>query len=278
MKKLLIGISAVLLAGIVAAPAQADLDVLANVSLTKDVFINEDIIKVKNLTITVIGEPESAGAAEALVFANVTNTGNNVGPVEQQDGPDLLQFDAFIGPGEENGGSINGNHGIVGVNQDVGNNVNQANLVAAAVSDSEGAAANSEAVVDQVNTGNTTTFTGQFPGENGVTPEKNTTILDSIQDNTGIVGVNQNAGDNNNQTNAVAVALGDDGDSIFALSNAFLGQVNMNNTVTETNTARTPTITNSITGNSGITTVNQTPGNMVNQGTVISLSGRVSIF
>jgi hypothetical protein len=278
MKKLLSGIAVLLLAGFVAAPAQADIDVVANVNLTKNVLILENITKFKTLFIDVDGNPLTEGAAEALVLVNVTNTGNTVTGNDsgEEPLPDGRLFDAFIGPGGEGGeGSINNNEGVVHVNQDVGNNVNQANVLASAISDVPSAAANSEAVVDQINTLNSVTFTGLGDPSN---PEKNTTITVSVNDNTGIVGVNQNAGDMNNQTNAVAVALGDDGDSTFALSNAFLGQVNMGNTVTERDTVRAPTIEDSILSNTGIVTVNQTPGNMNNQGTIVSFSGTASIF
>lgn len=106
--------------------------------------------------------------------------------------------------------SINGNQGIVNVNQSPGSMNNQANLVSLAVSFADGGVALSEADLGQVNSWNdvhesdATPVSGQNPliGIN-----KNADITGSINNNTGIIGVNQAAGNMANQANNVSAAV-----------------------------------------------------------------------
>ena len=93
--------------------------------------------------------------------------------------------------------SINGNSGITAVNQAAGNINNQATAISVAAAGGADGVALSEAVLGQVNTGNTVL-------ENNVV--KNTVISGSIIGNTGIVGVNQAAGNMANQSNVVAIS------------------------------------------------------------------------
>jgi hypothetical protein len=67
---------------------------------------------------------------------------------------------------------------------------------------------------------------------------------------------------------ALAVGFG----SHVALAEADLGQYNAHNTIISFETTHTDTIQDSITGNTGVTTVNQTTGNNNNQGSTISFS------
>ena len=83
--------------------------------------------------------------------------------------------------------------------------------------------------------------------------------------------VNQNVGNMNNQLNALSLAAGLEAD--FALADAFLGQFNTQNIVSEFQTIRTATITNSVNHNIGVTNVNQVTGNMNNQAAVVSFAG-----
>jgi hypothetical protein len=92
--------------------------------------------------------------------------------------------------------SINHNKGIVGVNQSVGNMNNQLNQVALA--------ANGYALVALAETD-----LGQLNAVNVVETSygfKIDTICNSINYNKGIVGVNQSAGNMNNQANVVSIA------------------------------------------------------------------------
>jgi hypothetical protein len=78
----------------------------------------------------------------------------------------------------------------------------------------------------------------------------------------------------NNQINAVALAVGVN--AAVALSEADLGQLNSSVEVNETNTTRAEDITGSVVGNTGITQVNQSNGNLNNQASVVSVSALTS--
>ncbi len=295
MKKIFAAWLAVLLVG-VTAPAFADVTIIVDVFKDKDVNITENIRETWNITFDVDVIIASTGGAEAKAIANITNTDNEVrpdetvliGPAGDQENAladgDRFDLDASILS------SITGNQGEVQLNQDVGNNVNQGNLVAVAASNADGSAADSQAAVDQLNTRNFSRLVNESL-QTDLT-DRLALIDTSIVGNTGIVQVNQNAGDNNNQTNALSAAIGlgpgpgplfplGPGDNFaglgslgaaVALSEASLGQENTNNIVESINTVKFDTLTSSITGNSGIVSANQTVGNMNNQGSVVSLA------
>lgn len=92
--------------------------------------------------------------------------------------------------------SINNNTGITAVNQAAGNINNQATAISIAFAGGNGVAL-SEALLGQVNTGNSVI-------ESNVV--KSTSITASINGNTGIVGVNQAAGNMANQSNVVSIS------------------------------------------------------------------------
>lgn len=255
----------------VATPASADVFVNATVNKTQSVHETDIITKTKTVTITVTAPGTQAGAAEADAVVNVKNTdvrvdgghtavptGNLLDPLKVNFN---LQKTATIDT------SINGNIGIVGVNQDVGNFVNQANVVSFALTRDPNAVTDSKALVSQDNDNSNVYDTEHFDLNANM---RALSISTSINGNTGITGVNQNAGNANNQTNAVAAAVGDGAN--VALADAALGQVNTNVYSQELGTVRREAITNSVNGNTGVTQVNQSNGNFNNQGSVVSIS------
>ena len=294
MKKLLATTAVGLALGFLPATgAMADVFVTATIDKTETITVTENLAKTKVATINVnFNRQDLVGAAEANAVANVTNSGNTVSFA--------LGNATFLGSalGSTLGGiatnffngldgastvmlihrtasitdSINGNQGIVGVNQDVGNMANQANIVAFATdvtSPTGSTFANSQADISQSNHDN---FVWHVEGPFvGVPPvDISATIDGSINDNTGVVGVNQNAGNMNNQTNSLALAVGPD--AVYALAEANLGQENAHNIVMELNTGKADTITGSVNGNTGIVQVNQSVGNMNNQASAFSIS------
>ena len=139
------------------------------------------------------GEEENEGGRED---GNLVDTVN------------LLFRDAVIA------NSINGNLGIVNVNQSAGTANNQANMVALAVSlvdeeDEGGGVALAEADLGQVNAFNRVQESDSDP-TSGSDPflgiNKSATIVGSVNNNTGIVNVNQGAGNMANQANNVSAA------------------------------------------------------------------------
>ena len=291
-------------------PASADVFVHATITKDKDIVIDETI----NITKTVDLDAQAdnlhyAAAAEADAIVNQEASENTVDHSRTQldaglESIDLVNFgidlDATIN------GSILGNTGIVDVNQDVGNMSNQGNQVALAIATPHGPTAaegdpehvviNSQSEADQINRGNSvrdledprSTPTAPFPTspvtsypDNPDSQNKSASILGSINGNTGIVNVNQNAGNMNNQANseAIAVAINLAG---VALSEAALGQVNTNPDATavvagpadvfEAGVNKTANLAGSLNGNTGVGGVNQAAGNMANQANIFSLS------
>ena len=202
--------------------------------------------------------------------------------------------------------SVNTNTGIVGVNQDVGNMSNQGNQVALAVATpatqlpavgdvedtTNGVLVNSQSEAQQINRGNFV-YHGEIPQPTATTgstigqavdyrggPNEVASITGSISGNTGIVNVNQNAGNMNNQGNseALAVAINLAG---FALAEAALGQENANSgdnqhapfgTVYEYGVQKSASMSGSLNNNTGVGGVNQAAGNMANQANIFSAS------
>jgi hypothetical protein len=182
-------------------------------------------------------------------------------------------------------GSVLGNAGITQLNQDVGHMVNQSNNVSASVN-LQAFFAESHAIVEQQNNNNSVTQRGILPGTG--LPNENSfalrraDIINSINGNSGVTQVNQNAGVANNQANSVSLALSlgrtnAGGTTAVALSEADLGQWNIGHRVNERDTIKVGRIIGSINNNGGITSVNQSTGNMNNQATVISFAGASSI-
>jgi len=292
--------SALALALIAASlPASADVHVLASIQKTKDITITERITinKTVNLDVNVLNLDFDA-AAEADAILNQESEGNDVDSSHSQLEGDIAEANNFgIDLDATIAGSINDNTGIVDVNQDVGNMANQGNQVALAIATPAVAAnvgdpvfVNSQAEVEQINENNAV-WHGEAPGfiENddddpipAVTlvdlPNKSADISGSINGNVGIVNVNQNAGNMNNQANseALAVAINLAG---VALSEAALGQLNTHAEnsngfppVFEFGVEKSASLTGSLNGNVGVGGVNQAAGNMANQANVFSMS------
>ena len=281
MRKLLLSTALTLSVGAFAlqSPAIADIStapggtvvVTAHIDKDKDKRVVELIAKLKVAAILVFGVFTGKSAAEADLMVDQQNKNNTV--THENPSANLpagrkgsVELTATIR------GSVLRNTGIAQLNQDTGNMVNQANVLSAAVS---GGAVfvDSQAAAQQDNIGNTSTTIEVVPSGNFVpaNAQKTALITGSINLNSGIVGVNQNVGNMNNQLNAVSLAVGLEAD--FALADAALGQFNTGNKVHEFGTIRTATITGSVNNNTGITGVNQATGNMNNQATVISFAG-----
>jgi hypothetical protein len=245
------------------------------VNKDKNVNILVDLQVVKFIEIDVQLNRLLDGAAEAHAVANVENTNNNVGACQLScpDGPGGgLMGNYNIDLHASLTGSVTDNDGIVGVNQDVGNMVNQANILAMArtefTDDTRKMVSDAESSVDQWNSFNTATQYETLPEGVFDDPDHSATITDSISGNSGVVGVNQNSGNMNNQTNAVGMVIGAGNSTV--LTDANLGQYNAFNTVKGVNTVKVDLITNSINDNSGVVSVNQSVGNMNNQGSAIA--------
>ncbi|MEZ5830316.1 MAG: hypothetical protein R3D05_03990 [Dongiaceae bacterium] len=271
-----------------AKPVMADVDAVATISKDKDINITENVYITKTVDIHVAVTFDLQGGAEAQALLNVTNAGNTVDgqaiPGSSESEPEYgLHYSA------DTANSVNNNRGVWGYNQDVGNMVNQGNVVSVAgIADQIEAFAQSQAHVDQANTNNRSRELEVLrSGGDPVSLEnladtdpasfdtnKEARLTRSVNGNAGIINVNQNAGNNNNQNNAVAAAVGIGAE--FAMSEGDLGQENSHNTVQEVQTVKVSSIQGSVNGNNGIVNVNQSTGNMNNQGNVVSFSAITS--
>ena len=277
--------------------ASADVNVTATIDKTKDITITERITITKTVDILVEAVNLQYGAAaEADAIVNQENTDNTVTHTRKQlsEGVEPAEANNFgIDLAATIDGSVNNNTGIVDVNQDVGNMANQGNQVALAVAFPEAGLAagepsvlvNSQSEAEQINQNNRV----QHLEDPSVQPgglvdgvHHSASISNSITGNVGIVNVNQNAGNNNNQANSEALAVAIDLAGV-ALSEAALGQVNgvsdaINgetgeaNFVHEAGVVKSASITGSINNNVGVGGVNQAVGNNGNQANIFSLS------
>ena len=299
-----LAIAAVLTAGM-AAPALADVDVTVLVSKDKTITVNESLSKDVTVTITLDVDVDLDRAAEAIALVNHTAADNVVDrviatPAATDD--EAVVRTALIGDVAA-GGSVSGNQGVTGVNQDVGAMTNQGNIWSVAVSEDSDSPptpndppdtfVDAQAEVDQLTTRNTVDWEPGASQNNAIIITAN--IEDSIIANRGLTAVNQNAGNMNNQSNAVAVAAGlfqglispnnvppcspacFDG-AVVALAEAALGQETTDNIVLEGPNdphLKLATMLDSVQRNIGVTQVNQDTGNMGNQGNVTAVGAAV---
>jgi len=279
-KLLMIGLASLVMVAW-AAPALADVNVYADIDKEKTITVTETITITKTATVDVLVEAAGNEAAEAMAIANQENADNYACENCAEKQNYIL-------------GSVLTNTGITNVNQSVGNMNNQGNITAISIDLPPGGGggipersgfANAQASVDQkqglVIVGYVTdTETGEILGPiYEVSPNvvnsinilfRESLIQGSINHNVGVTNVNQAAGQMNNQANATALAVCLDG--AVALSETDLGQYSLGNQVYETFTLKTASILGSINENQGVTFVNQTSGNMANQGNALSLS------
>ncbi len=241
--------------------------VSAYVRAYKDRKVLEVVLKAKLVLVLSGGIIPTDGAAESDVIVKQKNYDQTVDHRHPTDGnPNPLELDAVMN------GSFNGNEGIIQANQDVGNMVNQGNVASVAITGSETALTDANAAASQVNKDNLSGTTVPLDIGNW---NKDNRIINSLNGNSGVIHVNQNSGDMNNQLNITSGAVGDG--SIVAMADAELGQFNTGNTVFDVNSQKRDRILGSVNGNSGIVNVNQSSGKFNNQATVVSFAGSATI-
>lgn len=293
MKKTLLLLSTALLASAIAfsVPARADVTVDGHAEFIKDIEVWERSYSLYAVGILSYGLFIDSSAAESISVTNQRNQDHTflydpdegtLTPAQTRGRTGVnAQYQATIT------GSILENTGITQVNQDVGHYANQANVLSAALN-RRAFFAESHNVVEQQNRRNDVTQEGTLPLDGSLpTPDsfalRRADIIRSVNENAGITQVNQNSGVANNQVNSVSLALSlgnsptANGTSAVALSETDLGQWNVGNKTDEVNTIKVSRIIGSINDNGGITSVNQSSGNMNNQATVISFAGASSL-
>jgi hypothetical protein len=286
-----------------AGAASADVTTDWTLIKTKTTTINEPTTIYKTETIIVTDTQPLNSEASGLVVINSSvegavvgtanvvdpNIGNLSNPPAEPFTGDFTNYD--IHRSTLITGSVTTNTGIGQLNQDVGNNSNQGNVLAAGLVFGGNDLAKAEAYVEQLgehnsarniedpnylkansayNTGNPSLTPLQGP----LVPQISADIENSINHNVGVFMVNQNAGNNNQQHNALAAAIGDN--AFTALADAGLHQVNSGNHVYDLNTVKQDTINASVNSNQGLVMVNQSVGDNNNQATVVNVAAIAS--
>ena len=136
--------------------------------------------------------PSNVGFAHASAAATQSQTGNNIDTVN------LIYRDATITD------SLNQNQGLVYANQSSGNMNNQMNVLSLAYSLASSGVALSEAALGQFNTAGRVGESTQVGSTVGI--NKLSRISNSMNENVGILGVNQSTGNMANQANIVSIA------------------------------------------------------------------------
>jgi len=250
--------------------ARADVFVHATIDKTKDITVTETVTITKSIDLQVQEQIPVDSVAENDIVKNQRNQYNYVQDDNGQSSTDIT-------------GSGGGLSGIGNFNQASGYINNQGNEVSVTFADSPSgfALAHSQASIEQTN--------GQFvtdpptPGgpvtpnssfynvyEQVFTATQSDSIGTSFEAASGVIGINQAAGNLNNQNNAVAIAVATT--VVYALGEADLGQFNTGNWANVQDQNRSDSITGSFGAASGIVQVNQSSGSLNNQANVVQVA------
>jgi hypothetical protein len=149
--------------------------------------------------------------------------------------------------------SFQGNRGIIGANQNSGNLNNQANVHVIAHNSSGPTIQLGHAAIEQRLEENTIVTSGAAREDR---------IQDSFGGTVGIVGINQSAGNLNNQANVMAITLGI-GSEFLPLEDSSLGAVNTGNKLTPGPPGpKSDVIVGSFAGFRGLAQVSQSAGDL----------------
>ncbi len=158
--------------------------------------------------------------------------------------------------------SVEGNSGLVNINQSSGNLNNQANVRAIAVSPGPGAPQKAVARDFGVIEGNIVETSGG---------KKTDLIQDSLRNNTGVIGVNQSAGSLNTEHNLLAFVVGE----AVSLTEAEMAGVRSRNKIVQKgSTERVDLILDSFGNTRGMVQITQAAGDLNVLGNTIAFSYR----
>jgi hypothetical protein len=285
MKKLLLMAAATVALSTVASTAGATSFTDWTFNKTKLTHITDNTYIEKDVQIWVndVQPLDSAGKSLAVVNSDILNDfvtyatvvpPEGVFPGDQNQTDNGNPFGYQINRHALIENSVFNDAGIGQVNQDVGNNSNQGNVVSAALVFGGNDLVDSEAYVEDLNAFNTAFHVEAVPvthdAQGNFLANQSAKLTGSFNHLTGVYMGNQNAGNMNSQHNVLSAAVGDA--AFTALADAGLDQVNAANTTYDANTVKRDLIENSVNDNTGIVTFNQSVGSMNNQATVINLA------
>lgn len=246
-----------LLAGVSlgAAPAMADVDVVATIEKEKDIEVLETIEKQKTVDIDVDLDEEVEQASEGAVIVNQRIDGDS--QVNSTQGQQAAVSD-----------SVNNNTGSTNFNNAAGYFNQQGNVLSGAIEQNpEGDSfAEVQASAEQIIQDNTTGL--QASGNNSAT------TTNSVIGNQGVTQYNNVAGAANQQLNVAAFATSFsevDGVAV-ALDESDLGQTLTNNFANGGTGINTASVTGSVNGNTGVTNFNQAAGIANQQANIVQVA------
>lgn len=222
-----------------------------NIYVIKEEKVLEETTITKNIEIGLNQNVSVGQSAETSSTGCVYNKGNEIKEIDVNSSATIW------------GSSFNGVDGIVSINQAPGSINNQGNSVSISfVKDGPDTLLRSTSSFNQSSSENILTAEGST---------RSNTIKNAFIGLSGIIGINQSAGNMNNQNNITCISTGVN--SVISLSTADLGMISVQNKVFETGVSKTDTIsTFSFAGVSGIVSINQSSGNMNNQVNMINIS------
>ncbi|MBI4641953.1 MAG: hypothetical protein HY731_14785 [Candidatus Tectomicrobia bacterium] len=227
------------------------------ISEVKNITENEETNISKEINITVNQDTLGESSAESEVVVIDESNGNRLTENDNVDSSAVIENRSFEGV-----------NGIIGINQSPGSLNNQGNSVSVSfVKEGTDSFLNSNASVSSSASDNQVT---------AIDAERSNIIESSaFEAATGIISINQSAGNINVQHNIVSLSIG--GSPVSAISNIELERINgsqlANNVVLEQNVSKIDRIERfAFQGASGIISINQSSGNMNNQMNIVTIS------
>ncbi|MBW2569018.1 MAG: hypothetical protein JRD93_06380 [Deltaproteobacteria bacterium] len=255
MKKAMLILIGLLLSLMLRLPAFADGETDGSDTITaivKETVKEEETTITKNIEIGVNQNTFVEQSAETSNTGSVDNSGNEIAEINV-DSSAIIQNSSF-----------NGVDGIISINQAPGSMNNQGNSVSISFAkDGADTLLRSASSFDQSSLGNTLT------AEDSI--HSNTIKANAFNSLSGVIGINQSAGNLNSQNNIACISTG--GNPVVSLSPAELGMISGHNTVFEAGVSNIDTISSfAFEGVSGIISINQSSGSLNNQINVVTIS------
>lgn len=256
-------------------PALADessgIQVNADFTKDKDSHVTETIYREKAVFLQVQVAPAVTKMAESIAMLNQATSGNEMRE------RDTLRTDTITN-------AVTNNVGLTVLNQTSGDLNNQGSSAGGAANFGSSGVVYSEAEAgaEQSSSYNRLSekdlsFFSSDPSAIDGNPNlptkvagKTASITNAINNNTGVVHVNQAVGNMDSQANSLSLATSF-GEGGVVLTDAVLGQRQYKNKVSEYNVLRSVVFDNAVVGNTGIVSVNQSAGSLGNQANVVAV-------
>lgn len=253
------------------------------------IIVNADFTKDKDTNVTETIYREKAVFLNVQVAPNVTKMAESIAMLNQATGGNF-QIETATQRTDTITNSVTNNVGLTILNQTSGDLNNQGSSAGGAANfGSTGVVySEAEAGAEQSSKGNTLVerdlaFFSSNPNEIDGMPNtptrvagKTASITNAINNNQGVVHVNQAVGNMSSQANSLSLATSF-GEGGIVLTDAVLGQRSYQNSATQNNVLRSVVFDNAVVNNTGIVSVNQSAGSLGNQANVVAIGVAVQL-